>query len=135
MRRYKVVSIFSGAMGLDAGLHQTRRFELLAAVEKEPSFCATIRANRENGLLDPGLLVVEKDIRDVDPARLLSELGIEPGELDVLVGGPPCQSFSTAGRRRTTQDPRGALLWDFLRFVEAMKPRFFLMENVRGLIS
>lgn len=135
MPRYSVVSIFSGAMGLDAGMHRTGRFKLLAAIEKELSFCATIRANRDAGLLDREMLVVEDDIRNIDPHQLMDQLGIKPGELDVLVGGPPCQSFSTAGRRGTTNDPRGALLWDFLRFVEAMKPRFFLMENVRGLIS
>ncbi|HEX8526569.1 DNA cytosine methyltransferase, partial [Allosphingosinicella sp.] len=135
MQKYRVVSIFSGAMGLDAGLHQTGRFKLLAAVEKEASFCATIRANRDNGHLDPELVVVEDDIRNVDPADLMRKLSLRPGDLDLLVGGPPCQSFSTAGRRGTIQDPRGALLWDFLRFVEVMKPRFFLMENVRGLIS
>ncbi|UVO49158.1 DNA cytosine methyltransferase [Sphingomonas sp. SUN019] len=135
MGRYSVVSIFSGAMGLDAGLGETGRFKLLAAVEKERSFCDTIRANRDAGLIDPDVLVVEDDIRYVDPQALMASLGIKPGELDVLVGGPPCQSFSTAGRRGTTDDPRGALLWEFLRFVDAMKPRFFLMENVRGLIS
>ena len=135
MRRYNVVSIFSGAMGLDVGLHRTGRFKLLAAVEKEKSFCATIRANRDQGLLDPDMIVVEDDIRNVDPADLMASLGLQPGELDVLVGGPPCQSFSTAGRRGTTNDPRGALLWDFLRFVEVMRPHVFVMENVRGLIS
>lgn len=135
MRPYTVISIFSGAMGLDAGLHSTGRFQLLAAVEKEPSFCATIRANRDRGLIDRDVMVVEDDIRNVNPHALMADLGIKPGDLDVLVGGPPCQSFSTAGRRGTTNDPRGALLWDFLRFVEAIKPRFFLMENVRGLIS
>lgn len=135
MRRFSVVSIFSGAMGLDTGLHQTGKFKLLAAVEKEPSFCATIRANRDSGQLDSDLTVVEKDIRDLDPRDLMEKLQLKPGELDVLAGGPPCQSFSTAGRRGTTNDPRGMLLWDFLRFVEALKPRFFLMENVRGLIS
>jgi len=71
----------------------------------------------------------------LDPKDTLMELGIDPDGIDVIVGGPPCQSFSTAGRRGTTQDPRGTLLWDFLRFVEYVKPKFFLMENVRGLLS
>jgi len=66
---------------------------------------------------------------------ILNDLGIKPGELDLLIGGPPCQSFSTAGKRRTTQDPRGTLLWEFLRFIKEIRPRFFLMENVRGLLS
>jgi DNA (cytosine-5)-methyltransferase 1 len=71
----------------------------------------------------------------VDPHELLARLCLQPGELDLLVGGPPCQSFSTAGRRGTVQDPRGTLLWQFLRFIEVLKPKFFVMENVRGLLS
>lgn len=122
-------------MGLDAGLHQTGRFEVLAAVEKEAAFCATIRANRDTGLLPSALQVLHADVRTVDPLELLERVDLKQGELDLLVGGPPCQSFSTAGRRGTTQDPRGALLWEFLRFVEVIQPKFFLMENVRGLLS
>lgn len=134
-KKYKVISLFSGAMGLDLGLDKTGRFELLACVEKERSFCDTIRANHKAGRLYKGLKVFEGDINDIDPAQVLEECGLKPGELDLLVGGPPCQSFSTAGRRRTTQDPRGSLLWQYLRFVDYMQPRFFLMENVRGLLS
>lgn len=133
--KYKVISLFSGAMGLDLGLEQTGRFEVLACVEKEASFCATIRANHALGRLHKDLKVFEGDITDLDPATVLAACGLKPGELDVLVGGPPCQSFSTAGRRMATQDPRGTLLWQYLRFVEYMQPRFFLMENVRGLLS
>jgi len=66
---------------------------------------------------------------------MMKELGLKVGELDVLIGGPPCQAFSTAGKRGTVQDPRGELLWEFLRFVEAFRPKYFLMENVRGLLS
>jgi DNA (cytosine-5)-methyltransferase 1 len=133
--KYKVISLFSGAMGLDIGLEQTGRFEVVACVEKEPSFCATIRANHAAGHLSKKLKVFEGDISLLDPAEVLSACGLKPGELDVLVGGPPCQSFSTAGRRMATQDPRGTLLWQYLRFVEYMQPKFFLMENVRGLLS
>jgi len=135
MHRYSVISLFSGAMGLDAGLDGTGRFRVRATIEKERSCCATIRANRAAGLLPDDLIIIESDIRDVDPHVVMARLGLVPGELDLLVGGPPCQSFSTAGRRRTTQDARGALLWDFLRFVEAIQPKMFLMENVRGLLS
>lgn len=122
-------------MGLDLGLEKTARFELIAAVEKEKPFCDTIRANHKAGRLPPSLRVYEADISKLDPYKVMAECGLKPGELDVLVGGPPCQSFSTVGRRGTIQDPRGTLLWDFLRFIEAMQPKFFLMENVRGLLS
>ena len=135
MKRYKVISLFSGAMGLDLGLEKTGRFEVLAAVEKEKVFCDTIRTNRDAGRLSRRLKVFERDVAEVDPQEILKSSGLKPGEVDVLVGGPPCQSFSTAGRRRTTQDTRGTLLWDFLRFVRVLRPRFFLMENVRGLLS
>lgn len=133
-KKYRAISLFSGVMGLDLGLEQAG-FEVIACVEKEPSFCDSIRANRAAGRLNPNLRVFETDIRDLDPAHVLETLGLAPGELDLLVGGPPCQSFSTAGRRGTLQDPRGTLLWDFLRFIDVIKPRFFLMENVRGLLS
>lgn len=133
--RFTAISLFSGAMGLDVGLEQTRRFDLRACVELEPSFCESIRANVAAGNLPSKLHLFEGDIRDIDPAEVLAAAGLKPGQLDILIGGPPCQSFSTAGRRGTVQDPRGTLLWEFIRFVEYMKPKFFLMENVRGLLS
>lgn len=136
MKKFRAISLFSGAMGLDLGIESTGRFEILACIEKEASFCATIELNQDKGrLANRNLLVINSDITYVDPLAVLKEVGLEPGELDLLIGGPPCQSFSTAGRRQTVQDPKGTLLWQFLRFVEAMRPKFFVMENVRGLLS
>jgi DNA (cytosine-5)-methyltransferase 1 len=132
---YKTVSLFSGGMGLDVGMKLVQRFDLLLCVEKIPAFCETIRANKASGTLPATLKIIEADIKTLDPAKIRDDLGLKPGDLDVLVGGPPCQSFSTAGKRGTVQDPRGTLLWDYLRFVEAFQPKFFLMENVRGLLS
>jgi len=122
-------------MGLEIGLEKTERFSTVACVESEQAFCESIRANKAGGRLGESLRVFERDIRDVDPQEILTKTGLVPGEIDLLSGGPPCQSFSTAGRRGTVQDPRGTLLWEFLRFVKVLKPRFFLMENVRGLLS
>jgi DNA (cytosine-5)-methyltransferase 1 len=134
-RKYKVISLFSGAMGLDIGMEQTGRFDLLACVEKEAAFCETIRVNQRAGRLSKKLKVYEGDITAMDPHEIMKACGIKPGELDVLVGGPPCQAFSTAGKRQSVQDARGTLIWQFLRFVEVMQPKMFLMENVRGLLS
>ncbi len=134
-KKYTVVSLFSGAMGLDVGLETTGRLRVVACVEVEHDFCETIRANHRAGLLYRRLKIFERDITKLEPSDVLAAIGLKPGEVDLLVGGPPCQSFSTAGRRRTTQDPRGTLLWQFLRYVEALRPKFFLMENVRGLLS
>ena len=134
-KKLKVLSLFSGGMGLDLGLESTGQFETVISVEREKSFCDTIRLNHREGRLPKALKIVEADIAALNPEDLFNELGVDPSEIDVVVGGPPCQSFSTAGRRGTVQDPRGTLIWDFLRFVEFVKPKFFLMENVRGLLS
>ncbi|MFA7236027.1 MAG: DNA cytosine methyltransferase [Phycisphaeraceae bacterium] len=123
--KYRTISLFSGGMGLDIGLEQTGRFEVLACVEKIPAFCRTIQINRDQGRLSPNLKVFEGDISSIDPLDILREIGVKPGEIDLVVGGPPCQSFSTAGKRRTTEDPRGTLLWQFLRYIEVIQPRFF----------
>lgn len=134
--QYKVVSLFSGAGGMDVGLERTGRFLTVACAELEKPFCDTLRANRDAGRLGTaGTRVFEGDISRLDPYEVMDQLGLQPGELDLLCGGPPCQTFSTAGRRSTVQDVRGMLLWEFSRFVEALRPKFFLMENVRGLLS
>ena len=132
---YKVVSLFSGGMGLDLGLAANGRHEIIACVESERSFCETIRINQIEGRLPHGLIIFEDDIQNLSGDDILKACGLAKGEVDLLVGGPPCQSFSTVGRRRTTDDTRGTLLWHFLRFVEDLQPKFFLMENVRGLLS
>ena len=134
-KRYRVVSLFSGAMGLDLGLDSTGRFELLACVEVVPAYCETIQKNVSAGRVSGNPLVLERDIASLSVAEFTELTGIRAGEVDLLVGGPPCQSFSTAGKRKTVQDPRGTLVWDYLRFVEGLRPKFFLMENVRGLLS
>ena len=109
-RGFTVLSIFSGGMGLDIGLEKTGQFKHIACVEKIPAFCDTIRRNRDARRLGyRDLKVYEKDISELPTERVMQDLGIEPGELDLLVGGPPCQTFSTTGKRATVQDPRGTL--------------------------
>ena len=136
MTRFSVVSLFTGAGGLDSGLDSTGRYDLRGCVELKPQCCQTLRRNRDLGLLGSAdTQVIAADIAALDPRVLMDKLGLAPGELDLLAGGPPCQAFSTAGRRQSVADPRGTLLWDFLRFVEAFRPKVFVMENVRGLLS
>ncbi|MBF4163490.1 DNA cytosine methyltransferase [Nocardioides acrostichi] len=131
-----MVSLFTGAGGLDTGLDATGEFDLLGCVEIESRYCESLRVNRAAGRFgSPSTEIIEADLSVLDPVVLMEKLGIEPGEVDVLVGGPPCQAFSTAGRRKSVADPRGTLVWDFLRFVEALQPTMFVMENVRGLLS
>lgn len=133
---YDSVSLFSGAMGLEIGLEQTKRFVTRAAVDVMPAACSTIKRNRDaNRLRDPTMAVYERDVREIEPASVLADIGLNAGELDLLTGGPPCQPFSTAGRRGSVMDPRGTLLWEMARFIAAMRPQVFLIENVRGLVS
>jgi len=136
MKKYKVISLFTGAGGLDIGLEQTGRFHTVACVEKIPAFAETIRLNRDAGRFGAkDTKVYEADINELDPLRMLDDLRLDPGAVDLIVGGPPCQTFSTSGKRGTVQDPRGTLLWQFLRFIDEIQPKMFVMENVRGLMS
>lgn len=121
---------------MDVGFEKTGRFRLLACAELREVFCETLEANRDEGRLGHAELpIFSGSIEDLSPEELMEAAGLRPGELDVLIGGPPCQTFSTAGRRETVKDPRGMLLWQFSRFVEALRPKYFVMENVRGLLS
>ena len=134
-RKKSAVSLFSGALGMDLGFELQGDFEILACVEIDEAACETIRTNAELGHFAGKPLVLCTDLFELSPQDLMSKLGLAPGELDLLVGGPPCQSFSTAGRRQSVQDRRGTLLWRYLDFVEALRPKVFVMENVRGLMS
>jgi DNA (cytosine-5)-methyltransferase 1 len=135
-REFTVLSLFSGGMGLDIGLEKTGQFTLLACVEKVPAFCETIRINRDAGRIGSRHLhVYQADISELGPYKIMADLGQEPQSLDLVVGGPPCQAFSVFGKRRGLADGRGKLILEYVRFVEAFRPRVFVMENVRGLLS
>jgi DNA (cytosine-5)-methyltransferase 1 len=128
---YPVVSLFSGAMGLDLGLEQAGL--RLAVAQDVDRWCVeTMRRN--------GHTAIDGDIRDwlsTDPsARFLTDAaGIKASQVFAVVGGPPCQPFSTAGRRLGADDERGQLYENFVQVVKALRPRFFIMENVKGLAS
>ena len=123
-----MVSLFTGAMGLDLGLEHAG-FRTVVAVESDHDAAATIRANR------PHLPVIDERIEKVPTERILEAAGLKVGEATLLAGGPACQTFSTAGTRRSLGSATGLLLYEFIRVVEEMQPEFFLMENVRGLLS
>lgn len=122
----RAISLFSGAMGLDIGLMEAGiKIELGQDFD---AYCVqTMTANGHKGLLG--------DIRDITPEMLLKEVDMKVGEPFLICGGPPCQPFSTAGKRLGINDPRGSLFLDFVRMIDAIRPRFFVMENVKGLMS
>jgi len=123
-----LISLFSGAMGLDLGLEKAG-FEVALALEIYKSAIETIRLNR------PTLPIIEKPIAEVPTDEILTKAGLKAREVAVVSGGPCCQSFSTVGRRRSISDPRGGLFRDFCRVVREIRPRFFVMENVKGILS
>lgn len=123
------VDLFSGCGGLTVGLKRAG-FKVLGAVDVDPLSIETYRANHKE------VTVWEMDIRDLKPAEIKSKLGLRKGALDLLAGCPPCQGFSTMRTLNgafTVDDPRNDLLLEFLRFVEVLRPRTVMMENVPGL--
>ena len=131
-KHFSHVSLFSGAGGLDLGLDRAG-FAMLVAVEKDHHARATLKANNEHFRF-PHYTCFE-DVNEVEARDILGEAGVGTGELDLLSGGPPCQPFSTAGNRRSIVDPRGSLFGRFLQVVGELLPRFFVIENVRGVLS
>ena len=128
---FPVVSLFSGAMGLDIGLEQAG-LRTVVAQDLDRWCVETIRRN--------GHTAVEGDLRDLilnDPQlhALMDTCGMRDREIFAVVGGPPCQPFSTAGKRLGVGDQRGQLYENFVQVVRTLRPRFFVMENVKGLAS
>ena len=79
--------------------------------------------------------VISTDIANLSPGDILNATGLRKGEVDAVIGGPPCQSFSVFGQRKGLNDPRGGLVWQFLRIVRGIRPKVFVFENVYGLAS
>ena len=133
------VSLFSGAGGLDLGLEQAG-WDCLFATDNEPNAIATLEANRgyQVGLgrtfLD-GAQVHLADIRQLSGQDVLSRIGLGKGEVPLLAGGPPCQSWSSGGLQKGFDDPRGQLVEQYLRIASAIEPRWLIFENVRGLLT
>ncbi len=121
-----VISLFSGAMGLDIGM-QKAGLNIVIGQDSDESCIKTMQANGHN--------VLGGDIRRIEPQDLLELTGLSVGEPFLICGGPPCQPFSTAGKRLGINDPRGSLFMDFIRMINYIRPRFFVMENVKGIMS
>lgn len=127
-RKFSIISLFSGALGLDLGLEKSG-FKTVVAVENNKHACETIRLNRKD------IKVIERDIHQVSTQEILETANLKVGEATIVSGGPSCQTFSTAGSRNSIDDPRGGLFREFLRVVQEAQPRFFVMENVPGMLS
>lgn len=128
MGQHRFIGFFSGALGLDSGL-EAAGLESLAANEFDPTACKTIRSNR------PETKLYDGDIRDITATQLMQDLKIEREELFAIAGGPPCQAFSTAGKRLGLNDNRGNVFLHFISIISDLKPKYIIIENVRGILS
>lgn len=138
-RMLRLVSLFTGGGGLDCGLEAVG-FEPRFCTDIDRHSCVTLRHMRlrahmglQGGLKNAAIL--HRDICELEPEEILRRARLKQGETDLLSGGPPCQSFSVFGRRQGLNDPRGQLVWQYLRILRGIRPRVFLFENVPGLLS
>jgi len=125
--KLKQIDLFAGAGGLSFGFGQVG-FHTIYATDIDKDSCKSFQLNH------PDALVECADILEVDPVLLRNKLNIEIGQLDVLVGGPPCQGFSTYGKR-DPNDARNQLYKNYLSFLKAFYPKTFIIENVVGILS
>lgn len=126
-RRPLAVDLFSGVGGLSLGFEQAG-FDVVAAVEFDPIHAATHKLNF------PCCSVICRDIRTLTGSDIRRAASLGNRTVDVVFGGPPCQGFSLIGHR-VLEDPRNSLVFHFLRLVEELKPRTFVMENVPGMAT
>lgn len=117
----KVISLFSGCGGLDLGFEKAG-FKIPVANEFDKTIWETFKANH------PKTHLVEGDIRNIKEEDF-------PNDIDGIIGGPPCQSWSEAGSLRGINDERGQLFFDYIRILKNKQPKFFLAENVSGMLA
>ncbi|HUQ69901.1 MAG TPA: DNA cytosine methyltransferase [Planctomycetaceae bacterium] len=127
----RTLSLFTGAGGLDIGFHDAG-FDIVEMVEIDRRFCETLRRNTlPDGYFGSGKVSCI-DIRDYSPERVGSH-----GQIDLVIGGPPCQTFSAAGRRAAgvagTTEARGTLFAEYVRILRLLNPKVFVFENVGGI--
>ncbi len=117
----KVISLFSGCGGLDLGFERAG-FEIPVANEYDSTIWSTFEANH------PKTALIKGDIRKIKESDF-------PNDIDGIIGGPPCQSWSEAGALRGIEDARGQLFYDYIRILKEKQPKFFLAENVSGMLA
>lgn len=120
-----LISLFSGCGGLDLGFERAG-FSIPVANEFDKKIWATFKENH------PDTHLIEGDIRNVKKEDIVPYIN---GEVDGIIGGPPCQSWSEAGALRGIEDERGQLFFDYIRILKEFQPKFFLAENVSGMLA
>jgi DNA-methyltransferase (dcm) len=131
MRRFQqptAIDLFCGAGGLSEGFRQAG-YQVLAGQDFDH------QAGQTFSVTHPEATFVGGPIQDVTPQQLLEAAGLEFGDVDVIVGGPPCQGYSVYNHQRGVDDPRAGLFREYLRIVKGVYPRWLVMENVTGITS
>jgi len=128
LKKFKTIDLFAGVGGLSYGFVQDENFEILAANE------ILINMAKAYELNHPSVKVYCKDIKDFGLEDLKKDFGVKKGDIDLIIGGPPCQAYSTVGKR-LIDDPKGKLFQEYFRVLKELDPKIFLFENVKGLIS
>lgn len=134
-----IVSLFTGGGGLDLGL-EAAGFHSLVASDIDGHSCNSLNSNKETSQKKgkPFLRhasILQADVTEISGHDLLEKCGKQQGEIDLLAGGPPCQAFSVFGKRQSRNDPRGMLIYHYLRILGEVKPKAFVFENVFGIMS
>jgi DNA (cytosine-5)-methyltransferase 1 len=129
----KAIDLFAGAGGLSLAAYQCG-IDIVAAIELDTSATATYKHNLVSRL-NSGTKLINDDINSVDIVKLMNDVGIKKGEIDLILGGPPCQGFSTHRINNSgVDDPRNQLLLRYFDFIHEFRPKAFLVENVTGLL-
>jgi len=134
MSKYKIVDLFSGAGGFQIGFER-QGYQVMLSTDFDEDCEKVHKINR------PNVPFLKADIHDLND-NILNQYISEDCNIDVLIGGPPCQGFSTIGKRissdpskRHEADPRNTLFQEYIRILTKLKPKFFVMENVEGLLT
>jgi DNA (cytosine-5)-methyltransferase 1 len=136
----EMVSLFTGLGGLDLGLERAG-WRSLYATDIDVAAVESLLANQQRGFSRGGdrfladAVIEQADVRHLNGGDVLSKIGRRRGDLTLLAGGPPCQSWSSAGHQRGFEDPRGQLIREYLRVSSELDCRYLLFENVRGLLT
>lgn len=127
-KKLKVVDLFAGVGGLSYGFAHDDNFEIVAANEILANMAKAYSLNHQSAK------VYVEDIKDFSAKKIEKDLDIKASEIDIVIGGPPCQAYSTVGKR-LIDDPRGILFQEYFRVLKEFNPNLFLFENVKGLLS
>lgn len=140
MKKLYAISLFSGAGGFDLGM-EAAGFTTRLCTDIDYHSCQTLENNKMKLKTDEKFhflseaTIIQRNIKEYTTGEMLADAGLKKEEVSLVYGGPPCQSFSVFGQRKGMDDPRGTLLWDYLRVIREIQPACFVFENVAGLLT